>query len=101
METANKNVYIEYDFLDGKGGRKTGVASGKKFDPKFGEEHKFELTVGEPMLRYLQSSAICFKVFGEVTCACHFNRGPIPNVCSISAPKVHMRHPILHVLEGG
>jgi len=65
MESANKNVYIEYTFSDDEGMHKTGVASGKKFDPKFGEEHKFEVTVTENMLRYLQKDAICFTVNGE------------------------------------
>jgi len=65
METANKNCYIEYTFSDDEGTHKTGVANGKKFDPKFGEEHKFEVTVSENMQRYLQKDAICFSVMGE------------------------------------
>eukprot|EP00327_Prymnesium_parvum_P006600 CAMPEP_0182806980 /NCGR_PEP_ID=MMETSP0006_2-20121128/5888_1 /TAXON_ID=97485 /ORGANISM="Prymnesium parvum, Strain Texoma1" /LENGTH=1608 /DNA_ID=CAMNT_0024932631 /DNA_START=18 /DNA_END=4844 /DNA_ORIENTATION=- len=65
METANKNVYIEYLFSDQEGSHKTGVAQGKKFDPKFGEEHKFEFLVSDTMMRYLQKDAICFQVYGE------------------------------------
>jgi len=65
MEVANKNTYIEYTFSDDEGAHKTGVAQGKKFDPKFGEEHKFEVQVTDSMLRYLQKDAICFNVYGE------------------------------------
>ena len=65
MEVANKNIYIEYTFSDDEGSHKTGIASGKKFDPKFGEEHKFEVQVSENMLRYIQKDAICFQVYGE------------------------------------
>ena len=65
MEAANKNVFIKYTFSDDEGEHTTGVAQGKKFDPKFGEDHKYDITVTDNMLRYLQKDAICFEVFGE------------------------------------
>ena len=62
MDCPNKDVQIEYSYSNEEGKRKTPKAKGKKFDPKFGEEHNFTLSaVTEQELVYLCKDAICFE----------------------------------------
>ena len=94
MEVANKNIYIEYTFSDDEGSHKTGVAAGKKFDPKFGEEHKFEVQVSENMLRYLQKDAIRFQVsFGtSPTNLQHTHQHKGSPTTNINVPSLRLSH---------
>ena len=67
MECPNRNVRIEYTFSNEEGKRSTPEAKGKKFDPKFNEEHLFTIkSVSDTDVTYLCKDAICFEVWGEI-----------------------------------
>ena len=67
MDCPNKNVKVMYSFSNEEGKRSTPEAKGKKFDPKFSEEHNFTLkSISETDVTYLCKDAICFEVWGEI-----------------------------------
>ena len=67
MDCPNKNVRVEFTFSDEEGKRTTPVAKGKKFDPKFNEDHSFTIkSVTQNDVTYLCKDAICFEVWGEI-----------------------------------